>query len=344
MKRKFLTGLLTASAMTVMMGATAFADAPSGEVAHYTFDGELDGATTVGVSSTAKQGEEAEIEVVYADGIDGKAINVGKTADNGGAVKLDKTFTSSNDGFTISFAAKNMSWQTGGVKPMLWIGAADQSTENWVSILSSGSGNSGATMGGNTGPNVWSHGPATTHTDMPLEADANKIMLVDNEWAIITVTVQGSSATSYVNGQKMYEGDIAADVILEGDASIYIGQSAWSADCWTAQENDEQLLIDEVWIYDEVLDETAISDLVEASHGSVGEAAEEATTKKSIVKAGGNDGVSGATTTETEEESTGMSTGMIIGIVAAIVVVIVIIIVVVAAGGKKKKKNLDDDE
>lgn len=316
MKKKIFAVAL-AAVLALGSAVSAFADAPEGSIAYFSFDETIDGATAInpGASSGHVGAAADKTDWEYVEGMVGKALHVSPyTTDADGNdisdhIGLDTGVTVGSGSYSVSFWVKADT--CGFAAPLVWIGNADQSTadgEFWHGIWSGfGSAWNGGTSGASTN--------CAEYDRQYIYAEFNGAQASAFDWTYITFTMnqETSEATLYLDGMKLFASEKFAP--LGEDAKVYIGANAWDNPC--------DFTIDELSVFDKVLTEEEVEALYEASQTPV---------ETPDTNAGDDDDDDASTTKAPAEEKGGSNAATVI-----VVVVVVVVIVAVVASKKKKK-------
>lgn len=324
MKKKLFAIALTA-VLALGSAVSAFAGAPEGSSAYFSFDSTTDSATPVVKGNGGKVGEATTKEWEYVDGMADKALHVNpakKDADGNDIsdnIGLDTGVTVGSKAFTVSFWVKANSCLF--ATPLVWVGGADQTTEHWIGLWPGLNGD-------------WTTGPLQVGTNSP-ETNRQAITLFPEGlqaysfgWTHFTFSVEPKETTSHVavycNGTFIFESDNFA--LLTDDAKIYVGANAWDAP--TDFEIDELAVFDKVLTGDEV---SALYDTYSTGTTSDNNDENTDTDDKDDSK---DDSKNDANSTDKDSDSKSNTTTIII-----VVVVVVVIVAVVAVVASKKKKK-----
>lgn len=235
-------------------------DADREPVAEYGFENSIGTGKTVG-SKTTLPAKSAEAS--YTEGINGgKAVAV-KGAGSDGVV-LDTV--PKDETYTIAFWMQAKASST--YSPAVFIGAADQTEEAWVSV------GQGWQASWDTAPMIWSKASGTYYDVVPSKG------IRTGEWNHITLVVNNGEGSIYVNGEKTASGKVAS--AIGKDTKIFLGVNAWDAPFEGA--------IDELRIFDRALVEKEIPQLAKEHVSTGSETENNGTTtqaKKVTVKAAG---------------------------------------------------------
>lgn len=192
-------------------------------VAEYSFDGTIGSGKTVGSKTTAAPKSKTP---TYVEGVNGgKAIAITGAGSDG--VVLD-TVPKDNT-YTISYWMKANTTST--FSPAIFIGAADQTTEAWVSI------GQGWQSSWDTAPMVWSKANGSYYDVVPTTG------IQTGKWYHVTLSVDNGTGTIYIDGKQTATGTVAA--VIGKDTKIFLGVNAWDTPFNGA--------IDELKIYDRAL-------------------------------------------------------------------------------------------
>lgn len=165
----------------------------------FTFDDQTNGATAVTKAMVPTSVTNPSYN--YVEGQNGKAIHMSGSY---GLKLCDAAGLGKN--YSISYWMKPDKVKT-NVDPTLAAGLF--SPEYWLNLT--------------FGRSIWSKANGT-YID-----DAGTVSYKENEWQHVTLTVEGSSAKLYVNGELTNQGTIASDVMSQNGAAIYFGVNAWDA-------------------------------------------------------------------------------------------------------------------
>ncbi len=360
MKKRIFAVAMTAM-MTVSMAVTAFAaDTTSNLIGKFTFDenvtNEVTGtdAKTIAKSSLGPDAAAVEYAWVYADGVDGKAIQLGTDADgNANTNGLNTGLKVADDqNYTFSLWVKTDADRVNFAGPLVWMGKAVQSPENWTGIWPGLADNyeNGPCFGSNgivdSSEQVIRLGAVPLASEglgikKPVNAESKKTF----EWTNITVVVKEGIAWLYYDGKLVAStegltgtnGDqqLVPKVNEDDTVSIYVGANYW--------DGPFVGLMDDLYIYDRALSTEDVAALVAETNKAgvaLGEYSEYVTTttinwtKKPQVQI---DGIF-----EEADDDSEFPWPVVIG--AAVVVVLVVVIVLVLVISKSKKKGAEDKE
>ncbi|MCD8120302.1 MAG: LamG domain-containing protein [Lachnospiraceae bacterium] len=339
MKKKLLV-LAMAATMAVAGAMTAFADAPDDYEAYFSFDETIDDATgNYSLEVVGKAFADAVTttdDVVYTDGLVNKALSVNSDGNlDGYNTGVDLAGTS----YTISFVAQADTYVF--ATPVVWIGRADQSTENWHGFW------------GGFGTSAWSDGVAgvsSNESGDPRVGIAPETMLNSAStgftWTVITWTFDADTQTTTLYYDGVNVGSVEGMPVLEDEADVYIGANYWDSPC--------VFYIDELYIYTRVLTEDEIATVVSASGVMSDEEKEslaayveesesisesERVSELASVQASRNAATADSSddsSSDTSSDSDSNTTTIVV--VVVVIVVVVIVVVAVVLGSKKKKK------
>lgn len=325
MKKRLLVAAGAAVLTLGMRMTTMAADVPTDYEAWFTFDETTDDATQVGQGANTTAGTAVETEKTfnYVDGKDGKAIaiNDGETQDN---IGLDTNVVlNSTDSFTITFWAK--AYEAKFASPLVWVGAADQSTEAWIGLWA---GFNAGTWGDTVG--------IGSNDATGARVGATKALSETGEFGYdyITMTVDATTheGVLYYNGTEVARTEAELAALTDG-AHVYVGANAWDAP--SHMEMDNLVIYKRVLSADEVAALYGVNGVPDADAEEVEqeetEANEAVTFKPSLTTPGLDEETTAAATTEEDSSSTTI----------IIVVVVVVLVVAVVAGvlvATKKKK------
>jgi uncharacterized protein YjdB len=202
-------------------------------VAEYSFEGNIGTGKTVGSKTTAAA---KSATATYVTGVNGgKALSI--QGANSDGVVLDTV--PSDETYTISYWMKA---NTSSVfSPTIFIGAADQTTQKWVSI------GQGYQASWSTAPMIWSNANSTYYDVVPTSG------VTTGKWYHVAVTVNNGTGTIYVDGKQTATGVVAA--AIGENTKIFLGVNAWDTPFNGA--------IDELKIYDRALSAAEIAELAE---------------------------------------------------------------------------------
>lgn len=200
-------------------------------VAEYGFENTLGTGKTVGSKTT---GQAKSDKAAYTEGVNGgKAVAIQGSGSDG--IVLD-TVPKDNT-YTIAFWMEaNASSQ---YTPALFIGAADQTIEAWVSV------GQGWQESWNTAPMIWSKADGTYYDVVPAKG------IETGKWHHITLVVNNGDGSIYVDGQQTASGKTAS--VIGKDTKIFLGVNAWDTPFNGA--------IDELRIFDRALTKEEIPQL-----------------------------------------------------------------------------------
>lgn len=165
----------------------------------FTFDDQTNGAAAV--TKAFPPAAVADPSYDYVEGKNGKAIHLNGSY---GLKLCDAAGLGKN--YSISYWMKPDTIKT-NVDPTLAAGLF--SPEYWLNLT--------------FGRAIWSKAN-NNYID-----DAGTYAYKANEWQHVTLTVEGSSAKLYVNGELTNQGTIASDIMSQNGAVIYFGVNAWDA-------------------------------------------------------------------------------------------------------------------
>lgn len=165
----------------------------------FTFDDQTNGAAAV--TKAFPPAAVTDPSYSYVEGKNGKAIHLNGSY---GLKLCDAAGLGSN--YSISYWMKPDSIKT-NVDPTLAAGLF--SPEYWLNLT--------------FGRAIWSRAN-NVYID-----DAGTVAYKENEWQHVTLTVEGSSAKLYVNGEMTNQGTVASDIMKQNGAVIYFGVNAWDA-------------------------------------------------------------------------------------------------------------------
>lgn len=165
----------------------------------FTFDDDTNGA--IAVTKATVPATVTDPSYSYVEGKSGKAIHL---TGSYGLKLCDAAGLGKN--YSISYWMKPDKVKT-NVDPTLAAGLF--SPEYWLNLT--------------FGRAIWSKANGT-YID-----DAGTVSYKENEWQHVTLTVEGSSAKLYVNGEMTNQGTIASDIMSQNGAAIYFGVNAWDA-------------------------------------------------------------------------------------------------------------------
>lgn len=315
MKKKLFAVVLTA-VMTIASAVSAFAAAPEGSVAYFSFDGTVDGATPIKKGFIAAE----KSEWAYVDGKVGQALNVNpnKVDDIG----LDTGVTIGTGSYTVSFWAQANT--SNFACPLVFIGKTDQSTEAWNGIWQ------GLSDGWNTGTSGAGSNDATG-ARVGIVQTFNNATQFSFDWTYITLTVDvdnNHTATLYCDGKYVFS--IEGYAALTEDAKMYVGANYWDNPC--------DFYIDELVVFDKALSADEVTALA-ASAGVGGSEEKEEPTEAPTESTDDNKTTAAPDKTDSEEGSSSFVPFGIIPIIIVVVVVVAVAAIVVVVTDKKKKKN-----
>jgi len=200
-------------------------------VAEYGFEDSIGSGKTVG-SKTTMPAKSAKAS--YTEGVNGgKAAAVNGAGSDG--IVLDTV--PKDDTYTVAFWMKAKGSTT--YSPAVFIGAADQTEEAWVSV------GQGWQASWDTAPMIWSKASGTYYDVVPSKG------IHTGEWYHITLVVNNGEGSIYVNGEKTASGKVAS--VIGKDTKIFLGVNAWDTPFEGA--------IDELRIFDRALAEKEIPQL-----------------------------------------------------------------------------------
>ena len=130
--------------------------------------------------------------------------------------------------------------------PAVFIGAADQTKEAWVSV------GQGWQTSWDTAPMIWSKASDTYYDVVPSKG------IHTGEWYHITLVVNNGEGSIYVGGEKTASGKVAS--VIGKDTKIFLGVNAWDTPFEGA--------IDELRIFDRALAEKEIPQLAKEYVGT----------------------------------------------------------------------------
>ena len=228
-----------------------FGDTGNGE--HEQLDNLVDTSKSLTFIEQAKDGAftktqltgAAELEPDYTDG----ALNLTETAKKGG-ILLDIIPTDKNN-FSISFKVKNVKNDTPTHEAELVYMGPLNTTEGYYNIFRSQ--NETETKSGDS-----RHIRFSKDSNYGTKASgSNAFNQNQNPWKTVTFTVNNGAVTAYVDGAKStggVESDAALDTLSANDFNIILGGLQDEYD-------GEDILIDELFVYDKALDESEVSQL-----------------------------------------------------------------------------------
>ena len=229
-------------------------------VAEYDFENSIGSGKTVGSKTTLAANSS---EASYTEGVNGgKAVAI-KGAGSDGVV-LDTV--PKDETYTIAFWMQAKGSTT--YSPAIFIGAADQTEQAWVSV------GQGWQASWDTAPMIWSNASNTYYDVVPSKG------IRTGEWNHITLVVNNGEGSIYVNGEKTASGKVAS--VIGKDTKIFLGVNAWDTPFDGA--------IDELRIFDRALTENEIPQLTKEHVGTGNNTENNGTNtqaKKVTVKAAG---------------------------------------------------------
>lgn len=174
--------------------------------------------------------------------------------DSNKATQLD--IKPDNDSFTISLAVYGSS-----NKPLMWIGNPDQrNNQAWYAIYADTAKKQTSVVSGK--------GITTSVAGNAVEGKLTKV-----GWNICTYVFEiqdngDTRITIYSNGKQIAQ-DVTDGGVISQDAVIIIGGSAWASDfdgnsLW--DDKEEKYLVDELYIYNDILTESEVEKLYSAMH------------------------------------------------------------------------------
>lgn len=219
--------------------------------ATYSFDGTLGSGSTIGSKVT----EAAQSSTpTYVEGIHGKAVHFsGEKADGikPGSDGIKLGTLPNRDSYSISFwfkAEASMQYT-----PMVFIAdSVAEGNSKWISIATQGSQTSYV-----NGPMVWSRNDRTDAWHELLPTTEGELRL--NQWQNVVLSVSNGGGFLYLDGKLIGTGSVMTG--LGSNATIYLGVNEWDTPFKGA--------IDEVKIYEGVLNQTQVTDIVEEYKPSV---------------------------------------------------------------------------
>ncbi|MBE5940236.1 MAG: LamG domain-containing protein [Lachnospiraceae bacterium] len=354
MKKRIFAAVITAM-MTVSMAVSAFAaDIESDLIGKFTFDENITNAVTgedakiIAQKGLGPDAAAVEYTFPFVDGVDGKALHLGTDttgAANTNALNLNLK-VKDDQNYTFSVWVKAFEERVNFACPVVWMGKAVQSPENWVGIWPGLAGDyaNGPCFGANgiiDSSEVVTRLGAVPLTDegLGIKKPVNAEVKTTFEWTNITAVVKDGIAWLYYDGKLVAStegkngtnGDqqLTPHVNEDDTVSIYLGANYWDAPFVG--------YVDDLYIYDRALTtEDVVALVTETNKAGValGDYSEYVTTttidytkKPSINK--NPDWV--------QEEEDSMLVPIIIA--AAVVVVLVVVIVLVLVVSKSKKKD-----
>lgn len=237
MKKQILTGVgvivLSMTMSTIIQAEEG--NAPKDYSAYFSFDETLGNAVAVrkGTLETVLK------EFIYADGKNGKSIviNADTEGEDYDDIGLDTNVrVSGEDSFSVSFWVK--AYTAPFAAPVIWIGTADQTEENWIGFWA-----------GVDNENAWNKTAGLGSNDAEGTRMGITSALSDTNafgYDYITFTVDGNTHRGclYYNGVEVgkTEGELP---VLNEESHIYVGANAWDAPA--------HMEIDDLLIYKRVL-------------------------------------------------------------------------------------------
>ena len=247
-------------------------------IGNYSLDNDLSNKASSGSSATVIEQAngltfdthpiaDTPATVKYADG--NSTLNLVETAKNG-AILLDAMPNSNN--YTLSF---KMKIKKGSADPtenqnIIYVGDGSQDTNKYQRIYRRNGSSS-------------SHIGILDYNKLRLSQYLNGDKSYNNEWATITVTVDGKTAKVYVDGKQEYKSELGEQKNNNGDT--YNSLCKWNTDSlsklsvdplkiilaglWDADnyKNAGEIYLDDVYVFNETLDAGQVAAVANAKEG-----------------------------------------------------------------------------
>lgn len=350
--RKKLFVVAAAAAMTMSLGLTAFAEAPEGYDAYFSFDETLEdakGGEAAKITGSKINDEPTATEVTYVEGAVGKAVDF----TGAGSYGLNLGNVVKGNEFTISFKLKLHASTdfTGMMFLECMDGVVSADTEEWLALNpcdAGGKWNEDETKDPKDvpqqTPRMWSKKNGTYHMAVPQETVPDTGVRLE-KWCDITYAQDGKQGKLYIDGLCIFTENIQ-DPEVEANTDSYkiakvevkdITRLFFGVNYWDVPLNGA---IDEVYVYNKCLSSEEVAKLqnVDAiTDNTKAPAVADPNFEFEPPKLNTDTSYLVEEEVEAEEETKTEDNTMVIVIVAVVAVVVVVAVIAVVAS--KKKKN-----